>query len=107
MESARIETLKSGVALADKKRELDSLYRQVRQNLSKIERKIALAEENRQLYEKLREDTDTLYKAGYKTEYDVRILANSAKIQRIEGEILHFDEQLELLNLYEKVYGAF
>lgn len=106
MEAARIETLKSGVKIADKRRELHSLYQQVRQNLMNSDKKIALARQNQMLYEKLLGDTRELFKAGYKTEYDVNILSNSAKIQNIETQIIDVDRQLELLNLYEKVNSA-
>jgi len=103
---ARIEELKAGVAFADKKRELQALYRQVRHNLDNSDKKIALAHENHALYEKLLNDTKSLFQAGYKTQYDVEMLDNSAKIQDIEIGILEYDRQLELLNLYEKVNGA-
>ena len=106
MEAAKIESLKAGVAIADRKRELASLYQQVRHNLVNIEKKISLAQENRALYEKLLADTRELFRAGYKTEYDVDTLANSARIQELEVRILEFDSQRELLNLYEKVNSA-
>ena len=106
MEVSRIETLKANTALADKKRALNALYDQVKHNLANSDRKIALAEQNKGLYEKLLGDTRELFKAGYKTEYDVSLLENSAKIQGIETQILEYDRQLELLNLYEKGYGA-
>jgi len=106
MESARIDQLKAGVAMADKKRELKALYQQVQHNLANSDKKIALARQNQSLYEKLLEDTRELYKAGYKTQYDVSMLDNSAKIQELETKIVEFDRQLELLNLYEKVNGA-
>ncbi|MBD3798532.1 MAG: TolC family protein [Epsilonproteobacteria bacterium] len=106
MESARIEMLKSTLQIADKKRELNALYQQVRHNLSNSEKKRVLAEENQKLYAKLLADTEELYKAGYKTEYDVKMLSNSHKIQQIEKEIIELDTQLELLNLYEKANSA-
>ncbi len=106
MEIARIDSLKSSVAAADKHRELSALYSQVHHNLENIGKKIALANENKKLYEKLLGDTRELFRAGYKTEYDVDTLANSSKIQEYEVGILEYDEQLELLNLYEKVNSA-
>lgn len=106
MELSRVEYLKSQSVLADSKRETRRLFDEVRHNLDKADKKIALAEENRQLYAKLLEDTKELFKAGYKTEYDVNMLANSASIQAFEKKIIELDRQLELLALYEKVYGA-
>lgn len=106
MESSRIDALKSTIMMSDKKRELKALYQQVRQNLANSEKKIGLARENQKLYEKLLNDTRELFWAGYKTQYDVDILSNSFKIQEIESQIIEIDQQLELLNLYEKVNSA-
>lgn len=102
-ESARISYLKSLVQVDDKKRELKSLYDQVMQNLKNFDKKIALSEENRQLYAALLKETRELYEAGYKTSYDVETLKNSEKIQVINKKIYEIDKQLELLNLYEKL----
>ncbi len=104
-ESTRITYLKSLVVIDDKKRELKSLYEQVMQNLENFAKKISLAEENRQLYKTLLDETRDLYTAGYKTVYDVSTLENSEKIQVINKRIFEIDKQLELLNLYEKIAG--
>ncbi len=106
LEVSRIETLKSTIMMNDKKRELKALYQQVSHNLNNSKKKILLAEDNQKLYEKLLRDTEELFKAGYKTEYDVKMLSNSAKIQEFEKAIIELDTQLELLNLYEKVNRA-
>jgi len=102
-ESARISHLKSLVQIDDKKRELKSLYDQVLQNLTNFDKKIALSEENRELYATLLSETEELYEAGYKTSYDVETLKNSEKIQVINKKIYEIDKQLELLDLYEKL----
>lgn len=106
MEFAHVEYLKSQTLLADTKRESKRLFNEVKSNLEKSDKKIALAEENRQLYQKLLDDTKELFKAGYKTEYDVSMLKNSLLIQTFEKKIVELDRQLELLALYEKVQGA-
>jgi len=106
MEYSRVEYLKSQTVLADTKREMKRLFDEVKANLDKSDKKIILAEDNRQLYQKLLDDTKELFKAGYKTEYDVNMLQNSASIQSFEKKIIELDRQLELLALYEKVYGA-
>lgn len=102
-EVARVEYLKSMVVLDDKKRELRDLYEQVDQNLRNSDRKIALAERNSKLYGDILQETKELYKAGYKTEYDVQNLENSVTIQQLDTQIYELDRQRELLNLYEKV----
>lgn len=101
-ESKRMDYLKSQVMLDDKKRELRSLFEQVRQNIENYERKIALSRENRELYGSLLHDTLKLYDAGYKTAYDVDMLKNSQEIEAVNIQIYEYDKQLELLNLYEK-----
>lgn len=102
IESSRIEYLKSSVVVDDKKREYTALYEQVMQNMKNFDRKISLSKENKELYTTLLTDTKELYSAGYKTEYDVRNLANSVEIESLDQKIFELEKQLELLNLYEK-----
>ena len=52
------------------------------------------------------DETTQLYTAGYKTEYDVRNLANSVEIEKVDQRIFELDKQLELLNLYEKLVNV-
>jgi outer membrane protein TolC len=103
IESARADYLKSQVMLDDSKRELQALFEKVSQNLGNIDKKIALSEENQELYETLVHDTDILYKSGYKTEYDLQSMKNSLEIEKINIKTYDYDKQLELLDLYEKV----
>jgi outer membrane protein TolC len=106
VESARVDYLKAKVLQLDKKRELEALFKQVMQNIKNYEKKIALSYENMQLYAKLLQDTQELYEAGYKTEYDVNTLKNSLKIQELDTKIYEIDKQLELLTLYEMYINA-
>jgi outer membrane protein TolC len=106
VQSAKVDHLKSLVIIDDKKRELTALYEQVSQNLQNLDKKKKLAIKNRELYEKLYSDTVALFKAGYKTDYDVKTLNNSVKSQNVEITILELDKQLELLDLYEKLVSS-
>lgn len=101
IESAKVDYLKAKVVQKDKQRELNSLYEQVMHNIENFNKKISLSNDNITLYAKLLDDTKELFKAGYKTEYDVKMLQNSLDIQRIDTKIYELDKQLELLNLYE------
>ncbi len=103
IESSRVDLLKSEVTLQDSKRQLKALFEKVSNNLKNIDKKIALAEENRELYEALVHDTEILYQSGYKTEYDLKNMKNSLEIEKINIKIYDYDKQLELLDLYEKV----
>ena len=101
IESAKIDFLKAQVVAEDKKRELKALFDQVLHNIENVDKKIALSQENIELYTKLSEDTKKLFDAGYKTQYDVDTLSNSLKIQELDTKVYEIDKQLELLNLYE------
>ncbi|MDT8337651.1 MAG: TolC family protein [Sulfurimonas sp.] len=101
VESSKIDYLKSVIVIEDKKREQKAIFEQVMQNIDNFEKKKQLSVENRDIYEKLLEDTKELFGAGYKTQYDVELLQNSVEIQKIDVEIYEMDRQLELLTLYE------
>ena len=101
VESSKIDYLKSKLVVEDRKRELIALFEQVMQNIDNFEKKKQLSVENRDIYEKLLADTQDLFRAGYKTEYDVELLQNSLEIQKGDVEIYEIDKQLELLTLYE------
>jgi len=101
IESVRVDYLKSQVLEKDKKRELQALFAQVMKNIKNFDNKITLSKENKELYTKLLEDTTKLYKAGYKTEYDVNTMKNSLEIQKINTKVYEIDKQLALLTLYE------
>jgi len=99
--SSKVDYLKSKVVLEDKKRELGALYDQVVQNVDNLAKKINLSIENKFIYKKLVDETRELFKAGYKTEYDIELLKNSYEMADIDSEIYDIDKQLELLTLYE------
>jgi len=101
IESARVDFLKSEVVKEDKITQLKSMFEQVMQNIKNLDRKKLLSVENEEIYAKLLKDTQDLYKAGYKTDYDVSILKNSVNISEINAAIFEYDKQLELLTLYE------
>ena len=101
IEVSKIDTLKSKIDKKDKIIQLRSIYEQVMQNVSNFEKKQKLSLENIELYSKLLQDTKKLFKAGYKTQYDVDTLKNSTKISELDSKIYEIDKQLELLTLYE------
>lgn len=101
IESSKIDYLKSNLLVEDKKRELKAIFEQVMQNIGNLDKKKQLSVENREIYERLLSDTRDLFKAGYKTKYDVELLNNSVDIQKLDVKIYEIDRQLELLTLYE------
>jgi outer membrane protein TolC len=101
IESVRVDYLKSQISLEDTQKQLNAMFDQVMQNIENLEKKKALSLENKGIYDKLLADTNDLYLAGYKTEYDVNTLKNSVEIQELDSRIYEIDRQLELLSLYE------
>lgn len=101
VESSKIDYMKSKLVVQDRKRELKAIFEQVMQNIENFEKKKLLSVENRDIYEKLLSDTQELFRAGYKAEFDVELLQNSVEIQKSDVEIYEIDKQLELLTLYE------
>ena len=104
IESAKIQHLKSEILVLDKEKEMHALFEKVMQSLKKLEKKQTLSIENVEIYSKLLQDTKELYSAGYKTEYDVKLLANSLHMSELDSKVYDLDKQVELLNLYE-MYG--
>jgi len=101
IESSRLDYLKSKVMSKDRERELTALFSQVMQSLKNLDKKKLLSIENIKIYTKLLDDTNKLFDAGYKTQYDVDILKNSLQISELDSKIYEIDKQLELLALYE------
>jgi len=102
-QAAKVDYLKAKIVIDDKKRELKLLFDQVMQNMINYDKKITLSQENREVYDVLLGDTTDLFRAGYKTQYDVDLLTNSMEIEEINQKVYAIDKQLELLNLYEKM----
>jgi len=103
IESSRVSYLKSMTEYQDSKRTMMLEYRSVRQSLTIIDRKIALAKKDEALYRSLYKRTKELITAGEKTEQDSSIMLNSLKIKQIDKRIYRIDKQQELLQLYIKV----
>jgi len=101
IESSRIDYLKSQVISQDKEVELIALFSQVMHNLKNLDKKRLLSVQNKEIYTKLLDDTNNLFDAGYKTQYDVDILKNSVQMSAFDSKIYEIDKQLELLALYE------
>lgn len=106
IESSRIDYLKSQLLSQDKKVQLKALFTQVMQNLENLDKKKLLSIDNKEIYSKLLADTQSLFRAGYKTQYDVDTLKNSVNIAELDSKIYEIDKQLELLNLYEMYVSA-
>ncbi len=102
-EVSKLTHLKSLVEIDDTSRSLKAIHESVLSTLHNIDAKIDLSKESEIVYSQLLDDTKELYAAGQKTEFDVKTLENSLKIERLSQQLYKLDTDLELLNLYEKM----
>lgn len=89
-------------SLDEKKREEANLYDQAAAKLERLEKRIALAEEDAALYRSLLEQTREQTAAGLKTSEDLDVMKNSLKIKELDREIHELERQAVLLELYAK-----
>ncbi len=107
IEEAKIDYLQSGLELAQAKREREELYKRVAKELELIDKKIAIAKQNRDLYARLYAQTRDQYRAGEKTDYDLQTMRNSLASSELDLKIYELDKQLLLLQLYKEMHDAF
>ena len=105
IEIKRLEYLKSKLQLQDTKRAESENFDLSIKKIKLLKKKIALAKEDLNLYDKLLLSTKDSYKAGEKTIYDVKTLENSKETMAIDIKIFKIDIQLSLLDLYAKMNG--
>ncbi len=104
IESSRVDYLRAKIELSDKKVEAENLYKSVLSRLEVIDKKLALAKEDEDLYTNLVKKTKEKVKAGEMTIYDLKTMENSRSIRQIDQKIYEIERQLVLLDLYEKMY---
>ena len=107
IEEAKIDYLKSSLDLVQAKRERDQLYTRIAKELGLIDKKIAIAKQNHDLYAKLYAQTRDQYRAGEKTDYDLQTMRNSLRSSELDLKIYELDKQLLLLQLYKEMHDAF
>ena len=104
IEASRVRYLQKGIELQDAKKKAKSDYKLVLENLSIINKKIALARSDKRLYASLLKNTKEQARAGKKTHFDVETMRNSMKISELDIYIYKIDKQIELLKLYANIY---
>jgi len=85
---------------------VESEYRLVMDTLAIIDKKIALARSDEELYRGLLRSTKEQASAGQKTASDVEIMRNSMQIARLDARIYEIERQIQLLKLYAKMGSA-
>ncbi len=106
IEANRVDFLRQAVQLQDDRRRVESEYRLVMDTLAIIDKKIALARSDEELYRGLLRSTKEQASAGQKTASDVEIMRNSMQIARLDARIYEIERQIQLLKLYAKMGSA-
>jgi len=100
IEKAKIDYLKSALLIKDKRDSLIRNYESIIKKIKFIEKKIAIYNENKKIYDNLIASTKDSLKAGNVTTLDLQILQNSKKTIDYQIEILKLQKQRLLLELY-------
>ncbi len=101
LQLAKIKLLKAKNSLYQTYKEMKEKYKTVFNQLNLLQQKKKLTTEDQKLYKRILHATKESFKAGEKTEFDVKIMENSLKIKSIEEKIYSLEEQILLLNLYK------
>lgn len=100
LQSSKLQLLQSKAEKEDQKAELRKSYRTALGNIDAYRQKIKIAEEMKQMYEKLYTLTKAQVRSGVKSDYDRESLENSMKIQRLEVEVQSYNVLIEKMKLY-------
>ena len=103
VESAKVDYLKAKNDLIDKKIAEDNYYSDVIFRLDILDKKIALCDEDIELYSSLVDEFDEQFQAGLKTKDDLDMMKNSKSIKELDKKIFDMQKSVELLKLYEKI----
>ena len=103
IESARLQERITQSELATTRLEEENVFKSVKIKLDAIDKKIAIAQENYELYDKLLFQIREQQAAGFKTVDDVTVMENSKQSSKLDIAIYRIDRQLQLLNLHTKV----
>ena len=103
IESAKIEYLKKKAQKQSIYLQEESFYNNIVAKINSIDKKIAIAKSDYKLYDSLVNEMIELKNGGFKTLEDIKTMQNSKDIKALDIEILKFDKQLQLLELYSRI----
>jgi len=103
VEASKVEKLRAATQVLDRKETVDEEYQWIQNSLRVLDKKIALAKKDEQIYHNLYRVTKNLAQAGEKTSLDTEIMQNSLKIRKLDQQIYAIDKQVHLLRLYVRV----
>ncbi len=103
-QASKISYLKEQKQLTITKLQQINFFKNANLKLKMLDKKIALTKENIIAYNELVEQTKELVQIGVKTPKDLKILQNSTKSEKLNIKIFDIDKQIELLEIYSKIY---
>jgi len=106
IESNKIEYLKKKATLEDKKKEEEALFNNTMAKVKSLDKKIEITKEDVELYDSLLTQLQEQLDVGMKTISDVQTMQNSKEIKRLELKSLEIDKQIELLEIYSRIYNG-
>ena len=106
IESNKLEYLKKKATLEDKKKEEEALFNNTMAKIKSLDKKILITKEDVELYDSLLTQLQEQLEVGMKTISDVQTMENSKEIKRLELQSLEIDKQIELLEVYARVYNG-
>lgn len=103
IQSTKIAYLKNKAALADKEQQEKSIFQNSIAKIKSLEKKIAIAKNDIQLYDSLVTQIQEQLNVGMKTQSDLDTIQNSQNIKKLEIKSLDVDKQLEMLEIYSRM----
>ena len=103
IDSSKLEYQKTKNNLEILKQESINFFKSQNLKVAMLDAKIDLTKENISSYEELLNQMEELYNVGLKTSDDVALLKNSKKSETIKIQILEYEKQIELLEIYGKI----
>jgi outer membrane protein TolC len=103
IDSSKLEYKKTQNTLKIKENEAINFFKSQNLKIAMLDSKINLTKENINSYTELLSQMNELYNTGLKTSDDVAVLENSKKSETLKIQILEYEKQIELLEIYGKI----
>lgn len=104
--SAKIDYLQSKIELNNIRKSEQNFLKNKLAKIKMLDRKLLIAKNDVKLYDKLLTEVIELTQVGMKTKSDIETFENSKKIKAMDIKIHNINKQIELLEIYTKMYGV-
>ena len=105
-QSAKIDYLQAKISLNNIVKSEKNFLKNKLAKIKMLDKKLKIATNDVKLYDSLLSEVKELQSVGMRTSSDVQTFENSKKIKAIDIKIHGLDKQVELLELYAKMYRA-